>query len=121
MKPDFEQIGDGPHTLVWIKSKGNFIWVLDNEKESCLLLELKQAEQGWTIFLEIIGKLNLERTWLAIWKAGCPKCECHCTGQVRSPTKTDDAKAIYLKQKEKGTIHLYSAHVAGLPPLFDPS
>ena len=87
MKPDFEQIGDGPHTLEWIKSKGKFIWVQDNEKESCLLLELKQAKQGWTILLEITGRLNFERTWWTIWKAGCPKRECHWVGEVRSPTK----------------------------------
>ena len=54
MKPDFEQIGDGPNTSVWIKFKGKFIWLQDNEKESYLLLELKQAKQGWTILLEIV-------------------------------------------------------------------
>ena len=101
MKPDFEQIGDGPHTSVCIKSKGKFISVQDKEKESCLLLELRQAEQGWTTLLEIIGRLNFERTWLTVWKVGCPKYECHCCEEVCSPTQTDDDEGNLLKAKGK--------------------
>ena len=94
---------------MWINSKGKFIWVQDNEKESCLLLELKQAKQWWTIFLEITDKLNLERTWLTIRKARCPKCECHCVGEVRSPTKTDDDKdKLFEAKKWSGTEVLFS-------------
>jgi hypothetical protein len=44
--------------------------VRDREKESCLLLELRQAEQLKSDLFEATGRPNLEIIWATTQKAG---------------------------------------------------
>lgn len=81
-------VGDGPHTFVRTSSNGKELLLFMQDKDNWDFLPRRQElhllfdkEELWHSNLY---EFRIENT---ILKGGCPKCECHYSKTIHSPTQ----------------------------------